>query len=163
MRGTNIIRGVTSHEGDNYNKRSNLSWGGQFSIILLLISIHLKYGLIKFLKRSGLSWEWPYKRGTTVSGYLVPHSFIFSCKFSSTQICRFAHVVTCIKRSPFSCPVIDNFIWIEPLSRDHLSYKATFSLFQRWPLNTGLTVLVLIIHCDKFLFLYLSSDTIYMY
>ena len=36
------------------------------------------------------------------------------------------HVVTCIKRSPFSCPVIENFIWIEPLLRGLLSYKATF-------------------------------------
>ena len=29
--------------------------------------------------------------------------------------------VTCIKRSPFSSPVVDNFIWIEPLLRGHLS------------------------------------------
>ena len=48
--------------------------------------------------------------------------------------------VTCIKRSPFSCPLIDNFIWIEPLLRGHLSYKVTFSWSQRWPLNTGLIV-----------------------
>ena len=41
-----------------------------------------------------------------------------------------AHVVTCIKRSPFSCPVIENFILIEPLLRGHLSYKTTFSLSQ---------------------------------
>jgi len=40
----------------------------------------------------------------------------------------------------FSCPFIENFIWIEPLLRGHLSYKATFSLSQRWPLNTGLTL-----------------------
>jgi hypothetical protein len=44
--------------------------------------------------------------------------------------------VTCIKMSS----VIENFIWIEPLLRDHLSCKATFSLFQRWPLTTGLTI-----------------------
>ena len=31
-------------------------------------------------------------------------------------------------------------IWIVPLLRGHLSYKATFSLSQRWPLNTGLTI-----------------------
>jgi hypothetical protein len=49
-------------------------------------------------------------------------------------------VVTCINRSPFSCPVIGNVIWIEPHLRGHLSYKATFSLFQMWPLNTGLTM-----------------------
>jgi hypothetical protein len=33
---------------------------------------------------------------------------------------------TYIKRSHFSCPVIDNFIWIEPLLRGHLSYKPHF-------------------------------------
>jgi hypothetical protein len=37
-------------------------------------------------------------------------------------------------------PVIENFIWIEPLLRGHLCYKATFSLSQWWPLNTSLTV-----------------------
>ena len=37
----------------------------------------------------------------------------------------------------FFCPVIENFICIEPLLRGQLSYKA--SLYQRWPLNTGLT------------------------
>jgi hypothetical protein len=31
--------------------------------------------------------------------------------------------------------------WIERLLRGDLSYKATFSLSQGWPLNTGLTVL----------------------
>jgi hypothetical protein len=40
-----------------------------------------------------------------------------------------------------TCPGIYIFLWIEPLLRGHLSYKATFSLSQRsWPLNTGLTV-----------------------
>ena len=53
-----------------------------------------------------------------------------------------AHVVTCIKRSHFSCLVIDNFIWIEPLLRGHLTYKDTFPLSQRWPLYTGLAVFV---------------------
>ena len=44
-----------------------------------------------------------------------------------------------------SCPVTENFFQIEPLLRGHLSYKATFSMFQRWPFNTGLTVQTLII------------------
>ena len=44
------------------------------------------------------------------------------------------------EKSPFSCPVIENVIWIEHFVRGHLSYKAIFSLSQRWPLNTGLTV-----------------------
>ena len=57
-----------------------------------------------------------------------------------------AYVVTCIKQSPvlrghhfLSC--YWEFMWIEPLLRGHLSYKATFSLIQRWPLNTGFAVL----------------------
>jgi hypothetical protein len=32
--------------------------------------------------------------------------------------------------APISCPVIENFIWIELLLRGHLSYKATFSLLK---------------------------------
>jgi hypothetical protein len=53
-----------------------------------------------------------------------------------------AHMVTSIKRSHFSCPITENFIWIEPILRGHLPYKATFSLSHRWPLNTGLTMLI---------------------
>jgi len=48
-----------------------------------------------------------------------------------------AHAVSCIRRSHISCPVIENFIWIEPLLRGLLSYQATFSLSERWPINTG--------------------------
>jgi hypothetical protein len=43
-----------------------------------------------------------------------------------------------LKGHPF--PVIENFIWIEPLLRGHLSYKATFVLFLRSPVSTGLTL-----------------------
>jgi hypothetical protein len=42
--------------------------------------------------------------------------------------------------SYFSWPVIENLILNKPLLRDHLSYKVTFSLSQRRPLNTGFTV-----------------------
>ena len=50
-----------------------------------------------------------------------------------------AHEVTSIKQSlVLKGPVIINFIYIQPLLRGHLSYKITFSLYQRWPLNTGL-------------------------
>ena len=35
------------------------------------------------------------------------------------------------------------FIWNEPVLRGHLSNKSTFSLSQKWPLNTDLTVFVL--------------------
>jgi hypothetical protein len=69
-------------------------------------------------------------------------------KVSQTHTVKPARAVTSIKQSPvlkghiFSCPVVEHFIWIEPLLRGHLSYKANFSLSQRWPLNTGLTVYV---------------------
>jgi hypothetical protein len=56
-----------------------------------------------------------------------------------SKTCPCSHLysaVTCIKRSNFSCTVIENFIWFEPLS-----YISTFSLSQRWPFNIGLTIL----------------------
>jgi hypothetical protein len=53
-------------------------------------------------------------------------------------------VLACIKRLPFSCPFTKIFTWIEPLLRGHLSYKATFSLSLKWPLNTGLTIYYLL-------------------
>jgi hypothetical protein len=64
----------------------------------------------------------------------------------ATGTCKPAHAVTSIKQPPvlkghIFLPVIENFIWIEPLLRSHLSYTATFSLSQIWPLNTGLTIL----------------------
>ena len=63
-----------------------------------------------------------------------------------TNTVKPALAVTCIKRSPFSCPVIEKFIWIKPLLTGHLSYKAIFlsPKAQRWPLNTGLDVLLVI-------------------
>ena len=68
------------------------------------------------------------------------HQIQSNLPMQSPNTVKPSHAVTCIKRSPFSCTVIENFIWNEPLLRGHLSYKATFSLSQRWPLNTGLTV-----------------------
>ena len=44
----------------------------------------------------------------------VNHSQIWSCG-------HLYQAVTCIKRSPFSCPLIENFLWIEHLLRGHLS------------------------------------------
>ena len=42
----------------------------------------------------------------------------------------------------FSCLVMEKFISIELILRGSFSYKALFSLSKRWPLNTGLTVLI---------------------
>ena len=55
--------------------------------------------------------------------------------------------VTCIKRSRFSCPVIPNLMWIEPLLWAKLSYQATFSFSQSWPLYTGLIIYIYIYIC----------------
>ena len=43
-----------------------------------------------------------------------------------------AHVAISIKQSHFSCPVIENFIGIEPLLRGPLFYKTTISLSLRF-------------------------------
>jgi hypothetical protein len=69
----------------------------------------------------------------TIGGKIVSFVVIVSVKYTLKW-------VTCIKRSHFSCPLIENFIWIEPLLRGHLSLKTTLSLSQRWPRNTDLTV-----------------------
>jgi hypothetical protein len=58
-----------------------------------------------------------------------------------------AHAVISIKQSPvlkghLFCPVEENFIWTEPVLRGHLFSKTEFSLAQRWPVNTGLTVIL---------------------
>ena len=64
-------------------------------------------------------------------------------------IVKSAHVVTSIKQSPvfkghlFFFPFKEYFVGIEPVLRGHLSYKTTSSLSQRWPLNAGLNVYVL--------------------
>jgi hypothetical protein len=65
-----------------------------------------------------------------------PSSHLYKAVWPSSHLYK---AVTCIKRSPFSCPVVEHFIWIDPLLRGSLSYKATLSLSKRWPLNTGLT------------------------
>ena len=71
------------------------------------------------------------------------------------------NAVTSIKRSPFSCYVIENFIWIEPLLRGHLSnYKAMFSLFQRWPLNTSLHLIACSSSCNNKYFMLLIHQCI---
>ena len=71
----------------------------------------------------------------------LSNSFVKRRGVKNSQACPRGHLykaVTCIKRSSF--PDIENLIWIEPLLRGHLFYKATFSLSQIWPLNTGMTI-----------------------
>jgi hypothetical protein len=60
-----------------------------------------------------------------------------------SQTCPCSHLYANVM---FSSPIIEKFIWIEPLLRGHLSYKATFSLPQWCPLNTGLTVYMYLQH-----------------
>ena len=48
-------------------------------------------------------------------------------KYSQTCPCgHLYYAATCIKWSPFSCPIIENFMWIEPLLGGHLFYKTNF-------------------------------------
>ena len=94
---------------------------------------------------------------TTISILLLLFIYVYDKIIHSAEIIDIfslkwvqpAHVVTTVKQPyiashlylkvTFYCPVLEIFIWIEPLLRSHLSYKDTFSLSQRWPLNTGLT------------------------
>jgi hypothetical protein len=79
---------------------------------------------------------------------IIPWHYRYLCCDWTPRLLRhiysFPEWCHCIKRSPFSSPVIEKFIWIEPLLRGHLSLKNTYALSQRWPLNTGLTVLVIL-------------------
>ena len=81
----------------------------------------------------------------TITGTLFMWIGVCSNKTVEYNTVKPVHVVTSIRQSPVSkghicSPVIENFIWIEPLLSGHLSYKATISWSQRWSLNTGLTV-----------------------
>ena len=58
--------------------------------------------------------------------YSLMYSILSSviCEKTDSQTCPCNHLylaVTCIEMSPFSCPIIEYFIWIEPLLRSHLS------------------------------------------
>ena len=55
-----------------------------------------------------------------LSGFTTVLDTIMVCKLKPV------HAVTCIKRSHFSCPVIENFISIEPLLRGHLFKRPLF-------------------------------------
>jgi hypothetical protein len=45
-------------------------------------------------------------------GILFKVQFIQDLLYSGLTVVKPAHAVTSIKRSPFSCPLIENFIWI---------------------------------------------------
>jgi hypothetical protein len=86
-------------------------------------------------------------------------NFLFDQSILAKQI-KSTHAITSIKQSPvfkghlFNCPVIEDFIWIELLLRVRLSYKAMFSLSQKWPLNTCLTVFITCV-----LYMYITTCT----
>jgi hypothetical protein len=72
----------------------------------------------------------------------VSYVGVISCAIVFLQLFlpKYSQTIACIKRSHFSYPVIEQFIWIEPLLRVHLFWNTSFALSQRRPLNTGLTV-----------------------
>ena len=51
------------------------------------------------------------------------------------------HVVISIRQSPFSCPAIENCIWIQSLSRVACLERKLFLCPKGWPFNTGLTII----------------------
>jgi hypothetical protein len=67
---------------------------------------------------SELQVKWSVPKLKCITGVFCCRDLIYS------QACLCGHLyeaVTCIRRSLFSCPVIENFIRIEPLLRGHLS------------------------------------------
>ena len=73
-----------------------------------------------------------FNSACSIQSYWIPcwsksNSWIY---FISTV--KPAHAVTCIKRSPFSYPVIENFIWIEPLLRGHLFFVPKMTSWYRF-------------------------------
>jgi hypothetical protein len=68
----------------------------------------------------------------------------FKKKLNQFYMIRSVSLIPCILGNTiftFFFPVIEKFIWIEPLLRGHLSYKANLSFSQRRPLKTGLILL----------------------
>ena len=63
-------------------------------------------------------------------------------EYNLTTVCLQSNLImwSPLLKCHLFCPIVENFIWIKPLLRGHLSYKATSYLSQRWPLNAGLTV-----------------------
>ena len=72
--------------------------------------------------------------------YLINHT-----KLDQLYTVKPAHVITSIIKQS---PIFKGHLFLSChrkfsrycMLRDHVSYKAAFSLLQRWPLNTGLTV-----------------------
>jgi len=83
-------------------------------------------------------------------------NFLFDQSILAKQI-KSTHAITSIKQSPvfkghlFNCPVIEDFIWIELLLRVRLSYKAMFSLSQKWPLDCIYHLCIIHVHYYMYL------------
>ena len=104
-------------------------WYCKKKIIVLIIESVITINCINSLCYHSLILVW----------WLIQEFYIQKNSFKYNQT---LHAATFMKRSHFSCPVMENFIWIEPLLRGgHLTYKITFSLSQWWPLNSSLTSL----------------------
>jgi hypothetical protein len=98
-----------------------------FSKNYYLVCIVLKsptptiFGMAIIYRKPLELWYTHVNKQYVISRYVM-YSVGVYCLYSQT--CRWGHLywaVTCIKRSLFSFPVIENFIWIEPLLRGHLS------------------------------------------
>jgi hypothetical protein len=77
---------------------------------------------------------WPRKHFPVLSSFMTYRRVL-------TRVTWMAPLSNLLSSHLYSCHVIENYIWIEPLLIGHLSYKATFYLSHRWPLYTGLIVL----------------------
>jgi hypothetical protein len=85
--------------------------------------------LIKVTTWTGLTVYW-FITIELISSYKVVPSTL---QLSRHIHCTFIKQSSVLKGHFFSCTVIENFIWTEPLLEGHLSYKATFFFVSKVP------------------------------
>ena len=93
---------------------------------------------------------------------LLFYLFLKLVHFPTIYTVKPAHTVTCIKRTRFSCPVIENFIWIKPhwsLIRPVFLCPNGVLLIQVWlhiVYNTSTNNLIITKHCILIVFFYFT-------
>jgi hypothetical protein len=76
-----------------------------------------------------LDWQVHYCKWSHIKSMLdftSSHPNIRLIQLVTSRVSTHDIKVTSFKMSPFPCPVTENYMWIEPLFKDQLSYKAMF-------------------------------------
>jgi hypothetical protein len=103
-----------------------------FSITSYILVIFTPFNVLRTDTQKYLSTRIKITAQIHVSEELFYTNHMLWMKTIAEDSSHLYYAVICIERSSCSCHVIENFIWIEPPFRGHFSYKATFSLSQRF-------------------------------